>query len=188
MESEDLSEFLEYELDFIKNAEQVIYDIMEEVEFEVGKVFVYGKEFNEPRQTSLHGDNPKIYKYSGKTKIMKPMTKTLLFIQGMIEEKYGKHFDFVLINHYRNGMDKIGLHSDSEKGIDKRDIISISLGAERRFRMKRKKDNKVVFDQLLKSGSVIRMKGECQDIFNHEVPAMKNVDGSRLNLTFRISK
>lgn len=52
--------------------------------------------------------------------------------------------------------------------------------------MKRKgKGGATVFNRHLPSGSVLRMKGRCQDLYFHEVPREPKVKNPRINLTFR---
>lgn len=67
------------------------------------------------------------------------------------------------------------------------DIVSLSFGAERTFRLRRVSDNQVVFCERLKSGSLLRMKNQCQALYKHEVPAEKTIETPRINLTFRLN-
>jgi alkylated DNA repair dioxygenase AlkB len=63
-------------------------------------------------------------------------------------------------------------------------IASLSLGAERLFRMRRK-DGEIVFAKKLPHGSLLIMAGDTQKHFRHEVPKQAGVSGPRINLTFR---
>lgn len=172
--------------DFVDDPVQVFELLKQEIDFEQGMVKVYGKEWNERRLTSLHGDNPSdSYEYAGKKRNMKSMTPTLKMLRDKLHTDFGVYYDFVLLNLYRNGEDKIGLHSDNEKGMDKTDIASISLGSERIFRLKRKSDGKWAWEKRLANGSLVRMQGQCQDLYKHEVPEEKGLSGERINLTFR---
>jgi alkylated DNA repair dioxygenase AlkB len=158
------------------------------VDFEQDSSKWYGKEYDEPRLTALYSDTVGFeYKYSGMTKIAKvAMPKVLVEIQKELEELTGVHYDFVLVNLYVDGKHKVNWHSDSESTMDLGDIASISLGpAERLFRMKTVDDGKIVFSERLKSGSLLRMKGDCQRALQHEVPQEAKIVSERINLTFR---
>jgi alkylated DNA repair dioxygenase AlkB len=101
---------------------------------------------------------------------------------------YGK-FNQMFVNWYKDGNHYIGKHSDDEKQLRKDSpIVSVSLGATRKFRI-RKKGEKGFRDILLPHGTVIVMGGKFQKEFTHEVPKIigekgKKV-GPRINITFR---
>jgi alkylated DNA repair dioxygenase AlkB len=63
-------------------------------------------------------------------------------------------------------------------------IASVSLGAERLFRLKRK-DGSVAFAERLPPGSLLIMAGMTQKNFKHEVPKEPGINQPRINLTFR---
>jgi alkylated DNA repair dioxygenase AlkB len=92
-------------------------------------------------------------------------------------------YNAVLCNLYRDGNDSVGLHADAEPEMGPV-IASVSLGAERLFRLKRK-GGTVTFSQRLPHGSLLVMAGETQRYFKHEVPKEPAVTQPRINLTFR---
>ena len=63
-------------------------------------------------------------------------------------------------------------------------IASVSLGAERLFRIKRH-DGSVVFAERLPNGSLLIMAGKTQQNFKHEAPKEPGITRPRINLTFR---
>jgi alkylated DNA repair dioxygenase AlkB len=89
----------------------------------------------------------------------------------------------VLCNLYRNGNDSMGLHADAEPEMGPV-IASVSLGAERLFRLK-KKYGGVAFSERMPHGSLLIMAGDTQKQFKHEVPKEPGVTQPRINLTFR---
>jgi alkylated DNA repair dioxygenase AlkB len=102
---------------------------------------------------------------------------------------YGE-FNQILINWYANGHHYIGTHSDDESQlIYESPIISLSLGAERIFRLREKKSKQVVHDIPMPHGSVVVMGGMMQNQFTHEVPKINGIKGDdvgrRINITFR---
>jgi alkylated DNA repair dioxygenase AlkB len=63
-------------------------------------------------------------------------------------------------------------------------IASVSLGAERLFRLRRK-DGSVAFSERLAHGSLLIMAGDTQKNVKHEVPKEPGITQPRINLTFR---
>jgi alkylated DNA repair dioxygenase AlkB len=92
-------------------------------------------------------------------------------------------YNAVLCNLYRNGNDSVGLHADAEPEMGPV-IASISLGAERLFRLKGQ-NGAVAFAERLPHGSLFIMAGQTQKNFKHEVPKEPGVLRPRINLTFR---
>jgi alkylated DNA repair dioxygenase AlkB len=181
------NKYFSYTPSFIKNHEECFKNIMQEIEFEQKIVKVFGKEYLEPRLTSVHGDNnvlDKTYTYSKSIRKLKPMTTTIVSLQKQIEEYTGIHFNFVLLNLYRNGHDKVGWHSDNEKEMDTNYIASISLGASRKFRFRA--NGVKIWEENLLPGSLVWMKSGCQENLQHEVPKQLTITEPRINLTFRI--
>jgi alkylated DNA repair dioxygenase AlkB len=92
-------------------------------------------------------------------------------------------YNAVLCNLYRDGNGSVGLHADDEPEMGPV-IASVSLGAERLFRLRRK-DGSVAFSERLPHGSLLIMAGDTQKNFKHEVPKEPAVTQPRINLTFR---
>jgi len=91
-----------------------------------------------------------------------------------------------LLNWYKDGQDSIGEHSDNEKGLVKRGVIAcVSLGAERTFIFRNKKDKKITHKISLANGSLIVMKGTTQQYWKHLIPKEKSIKEGRISLTFR---
>jgi alkylated DNA repair dioxygenase AlkB len=92
-------------------------------------------------------------------------------------------YNVALCNLYRNGNDSVGLHADAEPEMGPL-IASVSLVAERLFRLKRS-NGEVAFAERLPHGSLLIMAGATQQNFKHEVPKEPDVKQPRINLTFR---
>jgi alkylated DNA repair dioxygenase AlkB len=92
-------------------------------------------------------------------------------------------YNAVLCNLYRNGRDSVGLHADAEPEMGPV-IASVSLGAERLFRLKAR-NGTVAFAERLSHGSLLIMAGQTQKNFKHEVPKEPRIVEPRINLTFR---
>ncbi len=80
----------------------------------------------------------------------------------------------------------MGWHSDNEREIGARPVIaSISLGAARRFVLKRRDDPSIKLALDLPRGSLLVMAGNTQKLYRHALPATAKPIGTRINLTFR---
>jgi alkylated DNA repair dioxygenase AlkB len=147
-----------------------------------------------PRDEAYYGDPGTNYTYSRREYKPHAWIAELFSLKTQVEEatpeaayanlglpKLG--YNAVLCNLYRNGNDSVGLHADAEPEMGPV-IASVSLGAERLFRLKRL-NGSVVFAERLPHGSLFIMAGQTQKNFKHEVPKETEVEQPRINLTFR---
>ena len=172
-------------------AANLLKDLTEEIPWVQNKIRFYGKESLVPRLESWHGDKGMSYTYSGIKMDAKPWTKNLLKIKESIEPIAKTTFNSVLINYYRDGKDRVAWHSDDEKELGKNPVIaSVSLGAERKFKLRHKKykENQLQHEVFLQSGSLLLMSGSTQHHWLHEIPRTAKPIGPRINLTFRVIK
>ena len=150
---------------------------------------VFGKVYSQPRLTALYSTGNKTYSYSNIIMRPKPFTTELLEIKTIIESIAHVEFNACLLNLYRDGRDSNGWHSDDERELGKNPIIgSISLGQERPFHLRHKKNKALRHKILLEHGSLILMKGQTQHHWQHQVPKTAKPIGERINLTFRMLK
>jgi len=148
---------------------------------------VFGKIYPQPRLTAFYGNGTKPYSYSNIIMHPRPFTDELLEIKQQIEETEDVKFNSCLLNLYRNGKDSNGWHADDEKELGQDPIIaSISLGQERPFYLRHKKDAKLRHKIILAHGSLLLMKGSTQHYWQHQVPKTAKPIAERINLTFRI--
>jgi len=164
-----------------------LFDILlNETNWKQDSITLFGKKYPQPRLTSWCGEIDKDYSYSGINMKAEPFTKTLLDIKSRAEELSEEKFNGVLLNLYRNGNDSNGWHSDDEKELGTNPVIaSVSLGADRVFKLKHKIDPTAKHDIILENGSLLIMRGETQHFWKHQIPKSKKVDRARINLTFR---
>jgi alkylated DNA repair dioxygenase AlkB len=146
-----------------------------------------------PRDEAYYGDSGTNYTYSRREYKPLPWIPELLSLKQRVEEATPAvayenvslphlGYNAVLCNLYRNGSDSVGLHADAEPEMGPV-IASVSLGAERLFRLKGQ--NGVAFAERLPHGSLLIMAGKTQKHFRHEVPKEPEVSEARINLTFR---
>lgn len=160
--------------------------LLKKTPWQQDNVKVFGKIYPQPRLTALYGIQGKNYSYSGLTMYPISFTSELTAIKTEIECVIEEKFNTVLLNLYRNGHDSNGWHSDDERELGKNPIIaSISLGTQRYFHLKHKKEPALTYKLALTHGSLLLMKGETQHFWFHQIPKTKKVIEQRINLTFR---
>jgi len=146
---------------------------------------LFGREIMQPRLTCFYGEPGVRYRYSGKTLTADPLPDELKTLTERLSEELGVCFNSVLCNLYRDGRDSMGWHADDEPELGEAPTIaSISLGAERRFRLKPKKGG-ASETIILQNGSLLVMSGDLQHHWLHELPKSRQTLGPRINLTFR---
>ncbi|CAM9310175.1 unnamed protein product [Ectocarpus fasciculatus] len=137
---------------------------------------LFGREIPQPRLTCFYGRTGVSYRYSGKTLEATPWDgvpaiQEILAVAEAAAEVDTGYFNCVLLNWYRDGADYMGWHSDDEKELEKgAAIASVSLGAGRRFQLRRKKDKTQKVEFILGGGSLLLMEGSTQEHWQHRVP------------------
>lgn len=146
-------------------------------------VTMFGRTAPLPRRVAWVAHRP--YQYGGISSEPLPWTPTLTELRTLADRLGDTSFDSVLLNRYDDGSHKVAWHADDEPIFDSDSpIVSISLGATRRFKLKNRASGAVV-EQRLEHGSALVMSGRCQVDFLHEVPREARVTEPRINLTFR---
>lgn len=166
-------------------ADALFQSLRSEIDWEVHRIRMYGRDLDAPRLSSWIGDPEAVYTYSRTCFLPRPWPSVLLDLRGRLEETVGAGFNSVLANLYRDGHDRMGWHSDDEPELGPLPVIaSVSLGAVRRFAFKpRGQGDRRAFD--LPHGSLLVMRGETQRRYLHALPATAKPVGERINLTFR---
>ena len=146
-------------------------------------ITLFGKKHAIPRLESWHGDYS--YTYSGIKHEAKIWTPELAFVKKRIEQSVNIQFNSVLANLYRDGSDSNGWHSDNEKELGENPIIaSLSLGANRKFKMRNNQNGENI-DLYLANGSLLIMAGLTQAYWKHTIPKTRENVSPRINLTYR---
>lgn len=96
------------------------------------------------------------------------------------------------LNLYDDGGMSVGWHSDDEKLFQGKNsdiqILSLSLGVKRKFELRAnwpEEGERPLQVMMLGDGDLCTMEGMTQKHFQHRVPKEGNVQGPRINLTWR---
>lgn len=144
----------------------------------------YGRFRPAPRLTAWYG--PVDYAYSGIVHEAADWPEILVALRIRIEALVGATFNSVLCNLYRDGGDSVGWHADDEAPLGPTPTLaSFSLGAPRRFALRKSADHPRRKTVTLTPGSLLVMAGALQQHWEHQVPKTTRPVGPRINLTFR---
>lgn len=172
-----------------EEADRLFDRLMQEIPWEQHRLRLFGREVNAPRLSCWLGDEGATYVYSRTRFDPNPWTPSLLLLRERVESACGVRFNSVLANLYRDGRDSMGWHSDDEPELGAQPVIaSVSLGAERHFRLRRRtslKEGRAPLHLLLAHGSLLCMAGHTQHGYQHDLPRRAGVAAPRINLTFR---
>lgn len=153
--------------------------------WESDQLIMFGKKVTTRRKVAWVGDPSCSYTYSGVKKSPQAWTSELLSIKAQVEELAQSEFNSCLLNFYHDGDDGMGWHSDHEKELDANSpIVSLSLGARRKFAFRHKED-KTTIPLYLENGSALIMRSPTQEFWQHALLKTKTVSLPRINLTFR---
>jgi alkylated DNA repair dioxygenase AlkB len=156
------------------------------IPWEVHRIQLFGREVPSPRLSAWIGDPGTDYRYSGATFAPHPWPPALQALRERVAAAAGSPLNSVLANLYRDGRDYMGWHSDDERALGPHPVIaSLSLGATRRFRLRRRDDARVGLTLDLPPGSLLLMRGATQRTTRHALPRTARPVGERINLTFR---
>lgn len=160
---------------------QELYDT---IDFQLRKVVVYGRTYNQPRLTKWYGDVS--YVYSGLEWEADPMPDLLQNMRTKIDTITGIDFNSVLCNLYRDGSDCVGWHSDDEPVFGGDPVVgSLSFGTTREFQLRKRNNHKILKTLELTDGGLLVMEKGTQKHWQHCVPRTNQAVGPRINLTFR---
>ena len=168
-----------------EKSEFFLLQLSKNIQWKNDESVIFGKHYITRRKTAWYGDGPFNYTYSKIKRTALPWTNELLEIKNIVENNESTRFNSCLLNFYHDGDDGMSWHSDNEKELKKNSVIaSVSLGAERKFSFKHKK-NKEKIDLILGNGSLLVMKEQIQTHWIHQLPKSKKIKEPRINLTFR---
>jgi alkylated DNA repair dioxygenase AlkB len=169
-------------------ADRVLDRLWRELAWSQPAIRLYGRLMQQPRLVAWYGDPDAVYSYSGLRLEPLPWHPVLRSLRRRLEQHCNQQFNSVLANAYRDGNDSMGWHSDDEPELGPCPVIaSLSLGAPRRFLLRRRERERGERSRsmLLEHGSLLLMTGDSQRLYQHALPRSRQAVGLRINLTFR---
>lgn len=168
-------------------ADEWLSRLLVETPWQQPEVFLHGRAYPVPRLLAWYGDPGVGYGYSGLYHQPNAWTSLLTQIRQRVEDGVGQALNGVLINHYRDGADSMGWHSDEEAVLGQNPLIaSLNLGGTRRFDLRRKGSQRIEHSLELSHGSLLVMRGATQHHWQHQVAKTRKAVAPRINLTFRL--
>ena len=132
---------------------------------------MFGNWVDSPRLSCWIGDPQARYRYSGAEFVPHPWPPALQAMRDRLQVEGIGRFNSVLLNRYRSGGDYMGWHSDDEPELGPAPVIaSLSLGAARRFLLRRRDDPAQKTEYLLGHGDLLVMAGQTQRYYQHALP------------------
>jgi alkylated DNA repair dioxygenase AlkB len=167
-------------------ADAAFVALRERVAWRQDHLRMFGRLIAVPRLESWVADEGLDYTYSGIHHDPDPWSEELIALRDLVSEHAGASFNSVLCNLYRDGNDGVDWHADDETEFGLMPVIgSLSLGATRRFDLRRADDHTQKIELDLHHGDLVIMRGTTQALWKHRVPKTKKPVGERINLTFR---
>jgi len=183
---------IEFWLNFFtpSKADTLLSTLLRETPWQQPDLVICGKRVKMPRLTAWYGDPGATYVYSGLRNEPQPWTPALSELRAELEATAKSPFNSVLLNYYRDGNDSMGWHRDNEPELRTRPCIaSVSLGAPRGFQLRDVRPavagNRKIHEIELTHGSLLVMRGETQQAWEHCIPRERGLNDPRINLTFR---
>lgn len=182
----DLLEFREHFLTS-DESDQLFSQLLDNTPWKQRTQTMYDKKVLTPRLTAWHGDGEKSYKLGGSEFEVNAWTPELLSLKKKIEEVFGHEFNSVLLNLYRDNNDSVAWHRDKESRYGDRPVIaSLSLGQTRKFDFRKLNHHQSRYSIPLPHGSLLLMKGDLQEHWEHRIAKSALYMKERINLTFRL--
>jgi alkylated DNA repair dioxygenase AlkB len=169
-----------------KSATDLCEELKNKVKWEVGDA--KPSETKKARRIYSCVDDGVVYKYNKNFLANNPwssISSEVVEIRDRIAKESGSKINSCLINEYADGNCSIGYHSDKEISKYSNLVITVSLGGDRDFYFKDKRNpQRPTIKTILHNGDCVLMFGECQNLFTHSIPKRAHSD-YRISLTFR---
>ncbi len=179
---------LDYREDYLtpEEADALQKKLLSEVPWKQNTQKMYDKTVLTPRLTAWYS-NPEDDSETQTKSEIQPWPIELIRLKEKIENEFGYQFNAVLLNLYRDHNDSVAWHRDKEHKYGKRPIIaSVSLGETRNFDFRKMDHHKSKYILPLAHGSLLIMKGDLQEYWEHRIAKSTHFMKERINLTFRL--
>ncbi|MFK8025013.1 MAG: alpha-ketoglutarate-dependent dioxygenase AlkB [Ilumatobacter sp.] len=175
--------WVEYVPGWLSGSDALFDDVMDAVDFtQRTGIRMYDRLVDEPRLSSWWSE-------AGDAKVPVPI---LADIRWAIADRYGRHFDSIGFNLYRDERDSVAWHGDRHRAVVSEPVVAIlSVGESRPFQLRRVRDEEHGEDGGasltwgLGHGDLLVMGGACQHEWQHCVPKRRRATGPRISITYR---
>ncbi|MGI9644549.1 MAG: alpha-ketoglutarate-dependent dioxygenase AlkB [Ilumatobacteraceae bacterium] len=172
----DGSSWIEYVPGWLDGSDTVFDEVIDAVELrQRTNIPMYDSLVDEPRLTSWwHAE-------SGSPEPLPLLAE----LRPLLAERYGRPFDSIGFNLYRDGDDSVAWHGDRHRRRVTDPVVAIlSAGARRPLKL-RPRGGGPARSWDLGEGDLFVMSGACQHDFEHCVPKIRRPVGPRLSITYR---
>jgi alkylated DNA repair dioxygenase AlkB len=170
----DDASWVEHAPGWVSGADTLFWDVLSNRDWAQRSRRMYDQRVLEPRLTApwtLRSGDP----------LEPPVLEEIRLV---LSDRYGREFDSVGFNLYRDGRDSVAWHADRiDKAIDDPLVALISLGEPRKFLL-RPKGGGGSRAFLLGAGDLLVTGGKTQREWDHSVPKVKRA-GPRISLAYR---
>ena len=136
-----------------------------------------------PRRAQAYGRD---FAFSGQTAPAAPLPPELAAARDWAACATGTAYNGLLVNWYADGSEYIGPHADNTTAlVPGSHILTLTLGAGRRFRVRDRESGKPVTTITLADGDWVAMCGTMQEHFTHEIVKTTIPTGPRISVTMR---
>jgi len=166
---------------WMRGADLVFGELVARLPWGQREVVMYDRLLPEPRLTawwSVRHDTPEAL-------------PVLADARRVLTRRYGRPFDTIGYNLYRDGRDSVAWHADRERYVHEDPVVAIvSVGAPRSFQLRPRagrpgSDGGEHHQFLVGQGDLLVMGGACQHDWEHCVPKVAHAPGPRLSIMFR---
>lgn len=177
--------FLDVHRGWLGDPDALLDELLPGTDWEQEQIRLFGRLVAQPRLTAWFGVAMDATTRYRTTKPPVPWPVGLEKVRSSLADHVGVEFNSALANLYRDGRDSVAWHADDEPGLGQTPVIaSVSLGATRRFVLRRR-DNTERLSLDLAHGDLLVMSGSTQQRWLHAIPKTRRAVGPRINLTFR---
>lgn len=168
--------WVDFAPDWLAGADVVLAELLQRLELrQRTKVPMYDNLVDEPRLSAWWPDDGR----------SEPVLPVLSVMRDSLAARYGRRFDSIGFNLYRDGDDSVAWHGDRHRKVVTDPVVAIvSLGARRPLRM-RPRGGGPSLSWGLGAGDLFVMGGACQHRWEHAVPKVRRAVGPRLSVTYR---
>jgi alkylated DNA repair dioxygenase AlkB len=161
---------------FLAGADEALFDLMERVQWRVGRRQMYDREVDDPRLSRwFRRAEPDPHPLLAEARVA-------------LEERYHRPLSGVGLNLYRDGRDSVAFHADRElRDLDDSLVAIVTLGQQRPFLLRPRGGGRS-HDLAPASGDLLVMGGRCQATWEHAVPKSARSLGPRLSASWRWSR